>query len=62
MKKKLFNFFQTRGAVTTMAAAIEEFKARNSKATNVSGAWKGAYPGDRNGRWVTIEMSYTERS
>ena len=62
MKKKRFDFFQTRGAVTTMAAAIEEFKARNPKAQDVSGAWMGAYPGDRNGRWVTIEMSYTERS
>ena len=60
MKKKLFDFFQTKGADTTMAAAIDAFKTRNSKAQNVSGAWKGAYPGDRNGRWVTIEMSYTE--
>jgi len=62
MKKKLFDFFQTKGAATTMEAAIDAFKARNPKAHRVSGAWKGAYPGDRNGRWVTIEMSYTEGS
>lgn len=60
MKTKQFDFFQTKGAATTMAAAIEEFKARNPKARRVSGSWLGAYPGDRNGRWVTIEMSYVE--
>jgi hypothetical protein len=62
MKKKLFDFFQTKGADSTMEAAIDAFKTYNPKARRVSGAWKGAYPGDRNGRWVSIEMSYTERS
>ena len=38
MKKKLFDFFQTKGAATTMEAAIDAFKARNPKAHRVSGA------------------------
>tara|TARA_R110002020_G_scaffold66563_2_gene174944 strand:- start:3283 stop:3753 length:471 start_codon:yes stop_codon:yes gene_type:complete len=62
MKTKRFDYFQTAGAEQAMTEAIEEFGQRNPDARNITGKWLGAYPGDRDGRWVTIEMSYEDGS
>lgn len=58
MLTKTIEFFQTDGADETLEAAKEKFAKENPETFIAHLRFVAASPGDRNGRWVEIEVTY----
>ncbi len=53
-----FDFFQNGGADETLKAASLDWEGRNPGRRVVEASFVAAYPGDRDGRWVTIRVQH----
>lgn len=58
MLTKTIQFFQAGGADETLEAAKAKFALENPETFIAHLRFVAAYPGDRDGRWVDIEVTY----
>jgi hypothetical protein len=56
--KTTISFFQTGGADETIEGAKAMFAEVNPETFILAARFVSAYPGDRDGRWVEIEITH----
>jgi len=61
MKTTEVQFLQNDGYDATLAAVKVQFESEHPKRSVASMKFLAAYPGDRDGRWVTIEVTYEDK-
>jgi len=59
MNTATFQFFQTGGYDDTIAAATSKFESERPGTLVTHVEFVAAYPGDRDGRWVDLEVTYS---
>lgn len=61
MKTTQVQFLQNDGYDATLAAVKVKYELEHPSANVVSMKFLSAYPGGRDGRWVTIEVTYEDK-
>lgn len=62
MKTDTIEFLQNDGAAETLKAASAEFEVRHPGRKAISAEFEWLSPGDRDGRWVGIKVTYEDKS